>query len=256
MFECDLNGMNTCITQDFYTNIGTVECSLSDYFNDHPVLFKTYDDSVISGFEIYKGVSEPLAFDQAKITGVDWKAHGTDTGVEFTDNQTNGTVSIQDTLQTILQSDPSNKYILFDHGSGEIADYIGIQENEDRLIVRFYHVKRKSAAGLNSSLEDIYEVAGQAVKSLTWLMTKGKLVSKITDRHSSGHCKLLNGDYKEFIKNLRGSSKQLTAYVVIVQPSLSRSAPMPDKIQEVLAAADTYVSRAGKVKGLEIMGSM
>ena len=43
--------------------------------------------------------------------------------------------------------------------------------------------------------------------------------------------------------------------LVIVQPALSKSAYMPDKIKEVLASASYYISKAGKVRGLEILGS-
>ena len=64
-----------------------------------------------------------------------------------------------------------------------------------------------------------------------------------------------NGEYDEFIRELRGTTKQIVGYIVIVQPALSRTVPMPDKIQEILAAASSYISRAGKVRGLEIFGS-
>ena len=66
---------------------------------------------------------------------------------------------------------------------------------------------------------------------------------------------MLNGEYDEFIRELRGTTKQIVGYIVIVQPALSRTVPMPDKIQEILAAASSYISRAGKVRGLEIFGS-
>ena len=255
-YTCDLLGNYIANLGDLYTHIGTVECPISNYLNDNPISFKTYDDALISGFEIYRGFPEDaLVFDQSKIEAIDWDEYGTDTSVEFTANASSGTVSIQDTLRNILQNDSNNKYILYDHGSGEMADYIAIQEDENRLIIRLYHVKKHSSTGFNSSMEDIYEVAGQAVKSIIWLTTKGKFIDKISSRHSAGHCQLLNGNYKDFIKELRATTKQITGYVVIVQPALSKSVPMPDKIQEVLAAASSYISRAGKVKGLEILGS-
>ena len=62
-------------------------------------------------------------------------------------------------------------------------------------------------------------------------------------------------EYSKLIKAIRDAGKQLTAFIVIVQPSLSRSVAMPERIQEVLAAASTYIKRAGKVQGLEIIGS-
>ena len=194
-------------------------------------------------------------FDQSIITEIDWKQYGTDTSVEFCKGINTKVISIQDTLKEILMKDPANKYILYDHGSGEMADYIAIREDENRIIVRFYHVKKKNSTKFNSSLGDVYEVAGQAVKSIIWLTTKGRFIEKIQSRHFANHCQLINGDYNLFIKEMLRSTKQLTGFIVIVQPGLSKSARMPDKIQEVLAAASSYISRAGKVQGLEILGS-
>ena len=255
-FTCDLQGKYMSETGDLYTNIGTVECRLAEYLNDNPISFKTYDDTLISGFEIYRGIpDDSFSYDQNQIESVDWNSYGTDISVEFCTKRIKNVVSIQDTLKVILQENPANKYILYDHGSGEIADYIAIQEDDNNLIVRLYHVKKKSGVGFNSSMNDVYEVAGQAVKSITWLTTKGKFADKISNRHKAGYCRLLAGEFSDFIRELRSTTKQIVGYIVIVQPALSKSVPMPGKIQEVLAAASSYISRAGKVKGLEILGS-
>lgn len=256
IFTCDLQGKYTSDTGNLYTHVRAVEYKLADYLNDNPIAFKTYDDVLISGFEIYPSIFDNVStYDPNQIIAIDWASYGTDTRVEFCTEKTKTSISIQDTLRTILLENSENKYILYDHGTGEIADYIAIQEEETRLIVRLYHVKKKSSVGYNSSTGDVYEVAGQAVKSITWLTTKGKFIEKISDRHRGGHCQLLNGEYDEFIRELRGTTKQIVGYIVIVQPALSRTVPMPDKIQEILAAASSYISRAGKVRGLEIFGS-
>lgn len=256
LYTCDLQGKYKGGSEDLYALIGTVERKMTDYLNENPISFKTYDDTLISGVEVYKGSPEDaFVYDQSQIEAIDWEAYGTDTSIEFVTDTSTGVVSIQDTLRKILQSNSDNKYILYDHGSGEMADYIAIQEDESRLNIRLYHVKKQSATGFNSSMSDVYEVAGQAVKSIIWLTTKGKFIEKISSRHNAGHCQLLTGDYKDFIRYLRRTTKQIAGYIVIVQPSLSKSVPMPNKIQEVLAAASSYISRAGKVKGLEILGS-
>lgn len=255
-FACDLQGTYSAETEDFYTNIGTVEYTLKDYLNNNPLSFKTYDDALISGFEIYHGIPDDnISYDQNQIVSIDWDSYGTDVSVEFCTEKKKNIISIHDTLRTILQKDTDNKYILYDHGSGEIADFIAIQEDDNRLLIRLYHVKKKSSVKFNSSVNDVYEVAGQAVKSITWLATKGKFADKLSNRYKAGHCQLLTGTFNDFIRNLRSSKKQIVGYIVIVQPALSKSVPMPDKIQEVLAAASSYISRAGKVKGLEIIGS-
>lgn len=257
IFTCDLQGKYKAKSGDLYIPKGIVELPLADYLKDNPISFKTYDDNLISGFEIYRSSSkDTLVFDQNIIQEIDWATYGTDTSVEFTTPTSLGTISIQDTLKKILQSDSNNKYILYDHGSGEIADYIAIQEDDNHLTIRLYHVKKHSSKGYNSSVDDVYEVAGQAVKSTTWLTTKGKFISKISERHTSGHCRLINGDFDSFIKYLKSTIKQFTGYIVIVQPALSKSISMPDKIQEILAAASSYISKSGKVKGLEILGSI
>ncbi len=85
--------------------------------------------------------------------------------------------SIQDTLEQVLTSDESYKYIIYDHTKGEIADFITAKETENDFIIELYHVKKMNAAKYNNSVDDIYEVAGQAVKSIVWLKTKSRLLS-------------------------------------------------------------------------------
>lgn len=252
---CDVQGKYSSPKKDMYARMGSAECELEEYFNDNPLCFKTLDDSVISGFEIYKGNPEAISFDQQQIEGFDWEKYNTDIMLEYGKSKTAGKISIQEALKKYLMENNQNKYVIYDHGSGEIADYIAIQETENQLIVRLYHIKRKSAENYNSSMEDIYEVSGQAVKSIVWLQTKGKFADKVTGRNANGHCVFEKGDFQKCIRAIRDSEKKLTGLIVIVQPSLSKSVPMPEKIQEVLAAATTYVKRAGKVQGLEIIGS-
>lgn len=256
ILTCDTQGKYSSNEDDLYTRIGTSEYKMEDYFNDNPVVFKTIDETVISGFEMYKGNPESVSFDNDTILACNWDEYGTDVSLEYGTSENNGKISIQDALEKILIEDNDNTYILYDHGSGEIADYIAIKEDDNRLVVRLYHVKKMNGSKYNSSINDVYEVAAQAVKSIIWLTTKGKFADKVSSRHASGHCILVRGNYKDCIRELRDVNKQLIAYIVIVQPSLSKSIPMPDKIQEVLASAATYIKRAGKVKGLEIIGSL
>ena len=107
----------------------------------------------------------------------------------------------------------------------------------------------------NDSVDDVYEVTGQALKSIIWLSTKAKFIEKMQSRRKSGHCKEKFGVYDDLIKELRSTSKQFIGNIYIVQPGLSKSNAMDHKIQEVLAAATTYIKRSGRVKALTIIGS-
>ena len=238
-----------------YIHMGSSEPSLSEYFDNNPLLFKTYDDTLISGFEMYKGIpdDETISYDQSQIHAINWEEYKTDTSVEFGESGNIGYISIQDALRRILEK--QDGYIIYDHGSGEIADYFTIKEDEHRITVHLYHVKKQHSTSFNSSMSDIYEVSGQAVKSIIWLTSKQKFIDKIISRHNAGHSQVINGDYNALIKELRGTSKQFIGVIVIVQPGLSKTVPLPPKMQEVLASASTYISKAGKVKALEIWGS-
>ena len=119
---------------------------MSSYLTDHPLRIKTFDDTIIEGFEIYKGpTNDVLTYDRNQIIGIDWDSYNTDVTVEFVKNGTKtrkGKNSIQDSLREILLENPKNKYILYDHGSGEMADYVVIQEDTNQWIVKLYHVKK------------------------------------------------------------------------------------------------------------------
>ncbi len=254
-FTCDLQGKYKEKEDSLYIHMGSSEPSLSEYFDNNPLLFKTYDDTLISGFEMYKGIpdDETISYDQSQIHAINWEEYKTDTSVEFGESRNIGYISIQDALRRILEK--QDGYIIYDHGSGEIADYITIKEDEHRITVHLYHVKKQHSTSFNSSMSDIYEVSGQAVKSIIWLTSKQKFIDKIISRHNAGHSQVINGDYNALIKELRGTSKQFIGVIVIVQPGLSKTVPLPPKMQEVLASASTYISKAGKVKALEIWGS-
>ena len=87
--------------------------------------------------------------------------------------------------------------------------------------------------------------------------TQGKLLEKFTSRHNAGHCIVKKGgNFKTMIKEIKTSGKVLRGCICIVQPGIKKSKAIPDRIQEVLAATDSYVKKAGKVNRLRIMGSI
>ena len=113
------------------------------------------------------------------------------------------------------------------------------------------------ASSYNNSVGDVYEVSGQAIKSVTWFATKGKLLEKITSRHKAGHCVVKKGgNFNAMLKEIRISGKVLRGSICIVQPGIKKNIDIPDRIQEVLAATDLYIKKAGKVNRLRIMGSI
>lgn len=253
---CDIEGRYISNNSQIILMDGRDQIPLADYLNESPIIFRTTDDVMIQGNEYCMGNPSAITFSSDNVLGIDWDSYGTNRKIEVNDpiHHPKGT-SIQTSLKKILLKDKTSKYIIYDHSNGEMADFITIKEREYILEVTLFHVKKMTGITYNSSVDDIYEVAGQAVKSIIWLRNKSGFLSKVSDRRRSGHCNFLVGDYEDF-KAIMRQNKQITGKVVIVQPSISKSIPMPSKIQEVLAASRYYINNSGKVKSLEIWGSL
>lgn len=254
--DCDVNGNYSSMNTQFRLIDGRSVMTLADYLNEYPLIFKTTDDILIQGIEQFQGNPEAIVYTSDNIIGIDWDKYGTDRSVEVNDPIHHPTeISIQTTVEEILKNDANNKFIIYDHSSSEMADFITIQETEFKFEVVLYHVKKMSATTYNNSVNDVYEVAGQAVKSTIWLKTKPGFIKKIADRRRSGHCQFIHGDYDTFKITMK-QNKQLVGKIIIVQPSICPNKPIPDKIQRILAASHYYINNSGKVKKLLIWGSI
>lgn len=255
--ECDIKARYRSLENTFIVCSGKDEISMDKFLTEQPLIYKTVQDMTIAGIDVIEGDFESELFDGSIIEGVDWECYNTNLKLEFRKNDSDTRVSIQDALYKILEADEKFKYIIYDHGSGEVADYITIYETDNELVVELYHVKKMGASSYNNSVGDVYEVSGQAIKSVTWFATKGKLVDKFTNRHNAGHCIVKKGgDFIDMIKEIKSSGKVLRGCICIVQPGIKKSKAIPDRIQEVLAATDSYIKKAGKVNRLRIMGSI
>ena len=255
--ECDLTAKYTSDESAFSVCTGNKEVSISDYFTEQPLIYKTVSDTSIMGIDVLEGDFVGELFDENIIDGIDWEKYNTDITLEFRKDENDERISVQDALYQILNQDPKYKYIIYDHGTGEIADYITVYETEVELIVELYHVKKKGAKTYNNSLGDIYEVVGQSLKSVTWFATKGKFIDKLKDRRNSNHCIIKKGgEFNDMILDFKISLKVFRGCIYMVQPGIKKSAPIADKIQELLVAADNYIKKAGKVSEFRIKGSL
>ena len=253
--KCNLKGQYQELKGSWSVRGGTGTALLSAYLSDNPLVFRTLDDRTIQGVDVYAGDYNAPPFDASKIQGIDWHSLNVDTSLEYRLSMTDKRVSIQDGLEKMLQSDLNNTFIVFDHGTGEIADYIAIQDKGNELLISLYHVKKMSAQTYNSSVDDIYEVCGQAAKSITWFMPRGKLPERMIQRKKHRTKFMIKGDFDQMIQFLRDTNKLIRGQIVIVQPSISASVELSDKYAEVLGATSDFITRAGKVNKFLIMGS-
>lgn len=251
---CDLMGEYYSKKEKFICINGKKSYSLSGYFSENPLSFKTAEDTIYCGQEVLKGNLELEKYDQKRVISLDWEKLNVDTSLEFGIG-TSGMLSIQDGLKNLLETKSNFSHIIFDHGTGEIADFITIEEKEQSIDVSLYHCKSKKGKRYNSSVNDIYEVAQQAIKSSIWVKSKTILLQKIQDRiRGSSKNKFVRGELKT-LKELLYSAKILQAKVYIVQPAISNSVEMSDKVGTVLSAATSFIKNTGRIKELLVIGS-
>lgn len=256
---CDLEG-KYCLADgndDFVVKDGRTQVPLSRYLSTHPLIFKTTDDAAIIGAELFTGDKDAIVFSQEHITAIDWDSMGTDVRNEC--SKENNGKSVQTVLGEVLIKNTAFSHILFDHGTGEIADYIafGTDESSGIIHVDMFHAKAMKGTNYNSAVGDVYEVSQQAIKSTIWIKDKNVLLDKIIMRIrncSDKDRKFVKGDINSLKTLLRGN-KKMEVVIYIVQPAISKGTKMEEKIGEVLAAATHYIKRSGRAKELIIWGS-
>lgn len=251
--QCDLEGKYTANASKIYVRDGRNRMSLSEYFNLYPLQFKTTNDTLIIANEILEGNFNEISFSNENIVSIDWKKYGTNIRKECSDVNEN-VVSIQDTVRRILECESKYKYLIFDHGTGEMADFIAIEEMDTVFRISMFHIKAMKGANYNSDVNDIYEVLQQTIKSSIWIKSKSVFLQKVISRRKSGKCVFIRGEMEELKKVLR-SDKRIVVDMYVVQPAICKRVALPDKYQEVLAAAKFYTLNTGRIKSFVVWGS-
>lgn len=88
-------------------------------------------------------------------------------------NKINWTVDItkesnRDTIQyqTFSMIQDQFEIIINDDGSGEIADLVALKQENNEIVLSLYHCKYSSSSQAGRRLADMYEVCGQAQRSI------------------------------------------------------------------------------------------
>ena len=146
---------------------------------------------------------------------------------------------------------PDFDFVFYDHGSGEIADFVTLKRMERSLSVSLYHVKASGGASPGARIADVYELCGQAIKSTGWLSPQ-RLVDRIDYRVTRGH-HFVKGNLATLKTIANEPQIQMTYRIILVQPGLSKQSATP-AILEVIASTYDYTLRSTG-SGLGVIGS-
>lgn len=237
-------------------DVGGEQSGLLDYLNSHPVSLWLSDCSRLEGANFYRRRTDKRPIVEEAITAVDWKDIGVNINREYDDGQNpvanDGTV--HGYVLGLLQSEDAS-VIIYDHGSHEAADLIGIWDEDARVRVRLYHCKATREATPGCRLEDLYEVAGQAARSVRWLHKPGELLTHLERRSSGRPFRFQTGRLRDVQRLLQSNPKPIEYEVVVVQPGLAIKR-LSQAAQDVLAAANEYLWRDTGGRHLRVIASV
>jgi hypothetical protein len=147
--------------------------------------------------------------------------------------------------------------VAYDDGSGEVADFITIDETETAVAFTLYHAKGSKGKIPGERVADVYEVCGQAVKSTRWAGDPVRLVDRLLSRLKKRPPEHLIAGTIDDLKRVRSSvrRKEVSYTIALVQPGISRAAMSRDVIALPMAAADVYIVGGGMFEELRVIGS-
>lgn len=233
---------------------------LSAFLAENPPSVRFHDGSYLEEGLLY----EPRSDDRSPIPRdriVAWDWTGVNLKVE-SQREEKREDSIQyrviDRLLAVT-GDEAPDVILDDDGSGEVADVVTVRVRKGAVHLDLYHCKYSAEKKPGARVGDLYEVCGQAQRSVHWCDPKSDvfewLIHRLDSRVAKGRPSGLERGTR---KGLRVAARRsrvvpLQVRVHIVQPGLSQEAASEEQLK-LLATTETYLSATYSVP-LLIAGS-
>jgi len=249
-----INVENPC-----FIKFGATEHRLSEYFYSYSPIIRFLNGAWLEGNQFVDFVFNGSAYERNKIKAWDW------TGVnirEESQGEQKATGNIQHKVITVLQ-DKDFDIIFDDDSSGEAADLVTVKVDDiaKKITIELYHLKYSHGENAGARISDLYEVCGQAQKSVFW---KGKggfalfkhLIQRESRRASNGKNSRFEKGTIENLALVKEKSKRFykTDFkIYIVQPGLSIERASEQQL-ELLAVTENHLLETYKID-LEVIAS-
>lgn len=217
--------------------------ALDGLLQDLPPTIYFGDGSSVRGQDVFRGIQsiEPLLPQQTIAhdwSGVDIR-HESKLAAE-------GTVNIHDHIQRILLEAP-DAIVIKDDASNEIADFVVLRQvDAQSWAIEFHHCKASGGA-VRARVEDLYEVCGQAIKSVRWAQTSqifAELERRLRERASTSI--VSNQSVEEtaaLLLRLQQDMPRTFFTAFVIQPGLPVSSIQADSsINTILVSCSEWLS--------------
>lgn len=232
--------------------LGKRSVQMIDFFYEYSpeISFIQHDGTVVVVQENLKTVIKPksgIKLSSDVFIAVNWP----DLGVNIkSESQGRGRKidSIQyATIHHIV--DQSSDIIFDDDGSGEIADIVSVKIDMKHKKIRFhlYHCKYSHGEHPGSRVSDLYEVCGQAEKSIMWNDNVLEIIQRMIERENSrqknyGETRFEKGTLQtlNMLKKMVRAGYETEFEISIVQPGVS-ILEITNSMKQIILATDTYL---------------
>lgn len=244
--------------ESVYIVYGKQQAEIEGFFYKSTPEIWFADGSVLEGSSLSELKEDIEPYQKDKIISWDWT--GIDLKKESQDVNPKLTDSIQYRCIEILEK--SDYDVIYDDDySGEIADLIAIKRTDTKILVELYHLKYAKKGKVNTRIDNLYEVCGQAQKSIHWKFKAGKdffehLMRRKVKSLKGQQCSRLQKGTEQDLTDLMKLAKHklpVEFKIYIVQPSIPKSAPSIDQLT-LLGVTENYLRERAQVE-LIVIGS-
>lgn len=225
--------------------------SVATWMTLHPPVFYAADKSSFQGVNLTSPSSMRVTvLRQGDATSADWT--GCDIRREFGPTGDANLVSVHEALETRLLATPNLVALLYDHRTGEAADFIAvIREADGSVRVQLYHCKGAGGLPSGTRVGDVYEVAGQMVKSVAFC-DGAILTAHAEHRINAGRhtvpSRFAFGDYQIFKSAIeQAPATGLSFEIYGVQPGISLAA-VDEHLADLMTYGVDYVHRGSAAR--------
>lgn len=237
---------------------GTKEQSIESYFYENPPVIWFANGDFLEGNNYIELKSLLIPFKKEQIQTWDWS--GIDLSVEAQGVFPKKANSIQFRSLEILKT-LDYDIIYDDDGSGEIADIVTFKILAERIDVELYHIKYSKSGKVDSQVSNLYEVCGQAQKSVNWKFKKSKeflehLLRRETKKEKAVTCsRFEKGTKEDLVKilDIVHSRVPIVYNIFIIQPSISQLTVTEQQLT-LLGVTENYLMDRALIN-LKVIGS-
>lgn len=208
---------------------GRSEYTVDDFFNRFtPKVFYS-DGSVLYGNHMVDHPLHTPQFDTSNLIDIDWGNTKLEQESQYSKQGDFRPESIQAVYAQKIKDD--YQILIDDDGSGEVADLIGINIIDNAIDITLHHLKYAIGGKVSENINNLYQVCGQAIKSIRWKYSQCHSIfdsilrrneRKLSTRKPSSIIKGTQRDVEK-MKEQALNKRELRFHVVIVQPGMSKS---------------------------------